>query len=99
MPYEIKKEGSFYKVINKKTGKVHAKCSTKEKAEAQVFLLRGVEHGWKPTGKKANESKESNERAGLEDFDETSLEMPKKKKKKIKESNLNKILSILKDIE
>jgi len=30
---------------------VKAKKTTKEKADAQERLLRGVEHGWKPTGK------------------------------------------------
>jgi hypothetical protein len=30
-----------------------AKNTTKSKAEAQMRLLRGVEHGWKPTGKRA----------------------------------------------
>jgi hypothetical protein len=31
---------------------VHAKATTKKKADAQARLLRGVEHGWKPSGKK-----------------------------------------------
>ena len=30
-----------------------AKHTTKIKAEAQKRLLQGIEHGWKPTGKKA----------------------------------------------
>ncbi len=29
-----------------------AKHTTKAKAKAQANLLRGIEHGWKPTGKK-----------------------------------------------
>ena len=33
--------------------KVSAKSTTKAKAQRQTNLLRGVEHGWKPTGKKA----------------------------------------------
>lgn len=33
-------------------GGVKAKRTTKEKAESQVNLLRAVEHGFKPTGKK-----------------------------------------------
>ena len=167
MPYTIEKEGSCFKVINKKTGKVHAKCTTKAKAEAQLHLLQGVEHGWEPSGKKAknesisseikklldagekvrsgaagrvgdivavdgntitiksaktgkkgvtsfntgdkvklvkkdgfyavvNECKDSNDRAGLEDFDETTLDMPKtkKKKKEVKESNVDKLLRV-----
>lgn len=33
-------------------GHVHAKSTTKAKAEAQVRLLNAVSHGFKPTGKK-----------------------------------------------
>lgn len=33
-------------------GSVKAKGTTFQKAQAQAALLRGVEHGWKPTGKK-----------------------------------------------
>ena len=32
----------------------HAKGTTKAKAEAQIRLLHGVEHGWHPTGKSSN---------------------------------------------
>lgn len=32
---------------------VKAKATTPEKAAAQARLLNAVEHGWKPTGKKA----------------------------------------------
>jgi len=50
MPVKItKKDG--YKVTH--GGKVSAKKTTKEKAEAQARLLRGVAHGWVPTGKPA----------------------------------------------
>lgn len=31
---------------------VHAKNTTKAKAQKQANLLNAVEHGWKPTGKK-----------------------------------------------
>ena len=34
----------FYRVMNKNTGKVYAKKTTKEKAEAQVRLLRAGEN-------------------------------------------------------
>jgi len=34
-------------------GKVTAKRTTKKKGQAQLNLLRAVEHGWKPTGKPA----------------------------------------------
>ena len=45
MPYAILKHGNCYKVTNTATGKVHAECTTEAKAEAQVRLLRGIEHG------------------------------------------------------
>lgn len=52
MPEKITKtSGGKYKVST--PGGVKSKGTTKEKAEAQVRLIRGVEHGWKPTkGKK-----------------------------------------------
>lgn len=34
-------------------GGVKAKAATPENAAAQARLLRGIEHGWKPTGKPA----------------------------------------------
>ena len=58
MPYAIQKITSGknkgkYKVVNTETGEVHSKGTTRSKAEGQVRLLRGVEHGFKPTGAKA----------------------------------------------
>ncbi len=53
MPYSIRKRGSKFVVVNKDTGKVKGTHSSKIKAQRQVNLLRGVEHGFKPTGKKA----------------------------------------------
>ena len=48
MPVTItKKDGYEVRTPNK----VHAKKTTKKKAEAQGRLLRAVEHGWKPTGR------------------------------------------------
>ena len=58
MPYGRKKVDG-YQVKNVRTGKVHAKATTKAKARAQANLLRGVEHGWKPTGKKARKVKKA----------------------------------------
>jgi len=49
MPVKIKKVDG-YSVTH--GGKVSAKGTTKKKAEAQANLLRGVTHGWKPTGRK-----------------------------------------------
>lgn len=51
MPYSIRKVPGGYAVVNTATGKVHSKRTTKANAEAQVRLLRGREHGFKPTGK------------------------------------------------
>lgn len=51
MPVRVTKTDHKYKVTH--GGKVSAKGTTKAKAERQARLLRGVEHGWKPTGKKA----------------------------------------------
>lgn len=49
MPYTIRKTDG-YRVSS--PHRVHAKGTTKKKAEAQVRLLRGVEHGMKPRKKK-----------------------------------------------
>ena len=54
MPVEIEKVNG-YKVSH--GGKVSAKSTTKTKAKRQANLLRGVEHGWKPTGKPARDVK------------------------------------------
>lgn len=48
MPYEIKQDGDNYLVINKDTGDVkatHVPPDAKDKAEKQVRLLHGLEHG------------------------------------------------------
>ena len=55
MPVKVNKTDGKYKVTH--GGKVSAKGTTKAKAESQARLLRGVEHGWKPTGKKATKGK------------------------------------------
>lgn len=51
MPYEVRKvEGEDkWEVVNKGSGDVKAKHTSKEKAEEQVKLLHGIEHGWRPT--------------------------------------------------
>ena len=54
MPVKVKKVDG-YRVTH--GGKVSAKKTTKKKAEAQARLLRGIEHGWKPTGAKARTRK------------------------------------------
>jgi hypothetical protein len=51
MPYEIKKDGEDYLVINKDSGEEkarHEPPDAKEKAEKQVHLLEAIENdpGW-----------------------------------------------------
>ena len=50
MPVKIKKVDGFQ--VSSPSG-VKAKHTTKKKAQKQANLLRAVEHGWKPTGKKS----------------------------------------------
>jgi len=51
MPYKRVRN----KVYKKSGGKwkVKSKCKSAASAKRQINLLRGVEHGWTPTGKKA----------------------------------------------
>lgn len=51
MPEKITRVKGGYRVST--PGGVKAKHTTKKKAESQARLLRAVEHGWKPTGKKS----------------------------------------------
>lgn len=50
MPYQKRRLKSGKVRVTGPSG-VHAKASTPENAEAQLNLLRAVDHGWKPTGK------------------------------------------------
>ena len=52
MPYGIRESGGKFKVVNKETSKVKGTHSSRAKAQKQINLLMGIEHGWKPTGKK-----------------------------------------------
>lgn len=49
MPYQLRKvtRKACYKVSNKKTKKVYAKCSTKEKAKKQIRLLTAIQYNSK----------------------------------------------------
>lgn len=49
MPVKITKVKKGYKV--KTPNMVHAKHTTKKKAEKQERLLNAIEHGWKPSKK------------------------------------------------
>jgi hypothetical protein len=42
MPFDIKKVGKKFQVINSNTGYIHSKGTTKKKAEAQVRLLHSI---------------------------------------------------------
>jgi len=53
MPYAIRKVGTKFKVINTATKKVKGTHASRIAAQRQMNLLRGVEHGWRPTGRKA----------------------------------------------
>lgn len=50
MPYKTSALGDGKYRVTSPNG-VKAKATTKEKAAKQVRLLRGVEHGWMPSGK------------------------------------------------
>ena len=54
MPVKVSKVGKKYRVPH---DGVSAKGTTKKKAESQARLLRGVAHGWVPTGAKAKKRK------------------------------------------
>ena len=53
MPYKIRQDGEDFLVINSETDEVkarHTPPEAKEKAEKQVTLLHGLEHGMEPKG-------------------------------------------------
>jgi hypothetical protein len=53
MPYEMRKKGTGYVVVNTATGQEHSKKGIpKARASAQMRLLYGIETGLIPTGKK-----------------------------------------------
>jgi hypothetical protein len=55
MPVTLRKlQGGGYQV--RTPNRVHAKHTTKAKAERQKRLLLAVEHGWKPTGKRSRKA-------------------------------------------
>jgi len=56
LPYSIREVDGAYQVVDRETGEVFSRHTTKEKAERQRRLLEGVRHGWKPTGKESKES-------------------------------------------
>lgn len=54
MPYQIRKVGSGFSVVNRTTGKEHSKHTTEEKAKKQFRLLEAIDHdpNFKPRNKK-----------------------------------------------
>ena len=55
MPYQIHRTAKGWGVRNEDSGDWKSRDTSKAKAEAQLRLLRGVEHSggkWKPTGKR-----------------------------------------------
>jgi hypothetical protein len=49
MPYTIHRRSGKYVVLNKRTGRVMGRHKTRAEAQKQLNLLRGIEHGWKPS--------------------------------------------------
>ena len=47
MPGKVEKKDGYSVKLG---GRTTAKHTTRKRAEGQLRLLRGVEHGWKPTG-------------------------------------------------
>lgn len=56
MPAKITKRGKKYQVATPNA--IHAKGTTKEKAEAQQRLLNAVDHGWTPPKRSPMKPKE-----------------------------------------
>jgi hypothetical protein len=61
MPYTIRKlpNKSCYRVTNRRTKRVYAKCTTKNLAKKQIRLLNAIEYGkgFVPRSRKPNVSK------------------------------------------
>ena len=53
MPYAMEKRGEKWVVFNTETKDVKGRHDTEIEAKRQINLLRGIEHGWEPTGAKA----------------------------------------------
>ena len=52
MPYAIRQRGDKFAVVNTDTGDVKGTHETRTKAQLQINLLRGIEHGWRPRSAK-----------------------------------------------
>lgn len=62
MPYSYRKvrNKDCFKVFNKKTKKVFAKCTTREKAQSQIRLLQAIENNSAFAAKVRNGQKRAN---------------------------------------
>jgi hypothetical protein len=49
LPYTVGKTDGAYEVVDRQTGKVYARHTTRKKAERQRRLLEGIRHGRTPT--------------------------------------------------
>ena len=49
MPYQVRRKGNRYQVVNTETGKIHS-TTTRAKAEKQLRVLKGIEKDWTATG-------------------------------------------------
>ena len=65
MPVKVKEVDGFQVSHG---GKVSAKGTSFQKAQAQAALLRGVEHGWEPTGAKGKRTYKKHHSAELGSF-------------------------------
>ena len=52
LPYSVRRRDGTYQVVDRETGKVYSRHTTKENAERQRRLLEGIMREWKPTGRK-----------------------------------------------
>lgn len=82
MPYQIEKlrNSNKYRVINKKTGKVHAYGTTHENAVKQVRFLEMLEHGGKSRKKPTKMSNDDLERKVINKMRYHEIENKLKKK-------------------
>ena len=55
VPYSVTERDGAYQVVDRETGKVYARHTTKENAERQRRLLEGIRHGWKPIARRTDD--------------------------------------------
>lgn len=66
MPYEMGRDHhKGYFVMNMQTGKKYGHCESKESCEAQLRLLRALEHGFVTTQMKEKEEREEEDKRSM----------------------------------